>query len=839
MAFFVDGDLYPTAHPGSDDTIQPHTFHHRSSTSPPSSSARSGAGITGFPLYDPDSPFNSPIVPVTSLGPDGRLKTRLMGVGTDGGFLTSPMLFGGSTSSQGRSSASSTAGDIQIAGSTMDLNAASAAMGMGISGVGEVNGVVELGADYGNPNLRIYGMPKSVPRNRTASECGFLPYPDHLPTTTLGRGKNNVRDIIPVEVGSKFVEHRFPKSPSADKTTSTIGKRLVKKVVSSINTSRKLNKAKSCSALTGDEPIPHSSIPLTPTSTRTSTFPLPGVPYNSPIDVLAAQTTPSHPHVEPSIMPFSFADLYNFGLAVDSVEEIDPRKSPYAFANDLLIAENGGLGGYGDDAFGNLAHSLPTPYLAHGSGFSSPSTTSYLSDTSPELDMGMGMTMGMGLGMGYMSPGEMSSTSMLSAPSMMSVPSLDPYVVPLDALAPSMLNAGRQRCVTYNTRPGHGHSRSIASTGMTVPSAVNPALLSPPTRGHQRHASSPGMHHFIPDNPPPVPSIPPNFSYPARFVPPAPTSAWSTNLPLDLEITDDVNEYGIAIPSSPSYTLNPMPPLSAAVLNAMSPGSDVFSDMSERNIDDAFDDNLVDFDDIYQIYSRGNATPTKAKRARGGSDDEDQRSDLDDGSGEYVPGVLSPNVATPSTRKRLRTVASAPNLGTHSNHTTAAFPSSPIPIRRLRPGPRPKGQKSPQEAQMSVFQVMTSPPLPYHARGRRATSSPYLSDASPVLPQHGFGGSDDDFTASSHPGSMEEGDENEGVPKEVIQSLYSGLASHMSGGVKIPKRYVCLIEGCERTFPRKSAIESHIQTHLEDKPFVCPDHDWCVPITCISRWVLC
>ncbi|KPV75766.1 uncharacterized protein RHOBADRAFT_14078, partial [Rhodotorula graminis WP1] len=36
----------------------------------------------------------------------------------------------------------------------------------------------------------------------------------------------------------------------------------------------------------------------------------------------------------------------------------------------------------------------------------------------------------------------------------------------------------------------------------------------------------------------------------------------------------------------------------------------------------------------------------------------------------------------------------------------------------------------------------------------------------------------------------------------------------------------CLIEGCGRAFPRKSAIESHIQTHLEDKPFVCP-HDDC------------
>ncbi|KAK9899521.1 hypothetical protein P389DRAFT_139619 [Cystobasidium minutum MCA 4210] len=38
--------------------------------------------------------------------------------------------------------------------------------------------------------------------------------------------------------------------------------------------------------------------------------------------------------------------------------------------------------------------------------------------------------------------------------------------------------------------------------------------------------------------------------------------------------------------------------------------------------------------------------------------------------------------------------------------------------------------------------------------------------------------------------------------------------------------YVCSIPGCEKEFPRKSAVESHIQTHLEDKPFACP-YDEC------------
>jgi len=46
-----------------------------------------------------------------------------------------------------------------------------------------------------------------------------------------------------------------------------------------------------------------------------------------------------------------------------------------------------------------------------------------------------------------------------------------------------------------------------------------------------------------------------------------------------------------------------------------------------------------------------------------------------------------------------------------------------------------------------------------------------------------------------------------------------------TGGPPV-KRYRCNIDDCERVFPRKSAIHSHIQTHLEDKPFVCTEPDW-------------
>lgn len=59
------------------------------------------------------------------------------------------------------------------------------------------------------------------------------------------------------------------------------------------------------------------------------------------------------------------------------------------------------------------------------------------------------------------------------------------------------------------------------------------------------------------------------------------------------------------------------------------------------------------------------------------------------------------------------------------------------------------------------------------------------------------------------------------LPKDVIRCLYTHV-NQMGEDGKMIKNYVCQIEGCGRIFPRKTAIESHIQTHLEDKPFVCP-----------------
>jgi hypothetical protein len=72
-----------------------------------------------------------------------------------------------------------------------------------------------------------------------------------------------------------------------------------------------------------------------------------------------------------------------------------------------------------------------------------------------------------------------------------------------------------------------------------------------------------------------------------------------------------------------------------------------------------------------------------------------------------------------------------------------------------------------------------------------------------------------------------EGQALAGLPKDFIDGLYTTfLTMEGSTSGQPVKRFKCLIDGCERHFPRKSAISSHIQTHLDDKPFVCPEPDW-------------
>ncbi|GAA5968132.1 hypothetical protein JCM11641_003743 [Rhodosporidiobolus odoratus] len=827
-------------------------------------------GSNSFPLYDPESPFNSPAsqYPVKTLTRDGRLKTRLMGVGSDGGFLTSPMIVGKSrmdsrtgragppeitidspgpgtpqavtmtpvSSVQGAQqtprtmemvpslSMASTASSIGLPGTSSTVMStsgqrgppgpsrprqASGGLGMGISGVPDLQTVLDMG-DFGggNPNLKIFGMPKNADLAAIAAgksdgvECDFLPYPDHMPTTTLGRGKHNVREVgsgfiddmgaglpAPPPSATKFVEHRF-RARSPDPSYAQIPPSSQQRPTRSLP-ARTINKAKSCSALRASARDQagygyNSYEPLTPASHQAANFavpPLPGVPFNSPDDGIPVNGG------DPNNMPFSFSDLYSFGLAADPVlDDVDTvKKNQYDFANELLSVSPSldgaaGLGvgiglGMGVVSADQDLNYLPTPF-GTVSALSSPSTP-YLSDPSPDVGSSA-----------YQSHDELSSAAMIAASSIESTFSNASSMVP-----PLPQSNGRQRCVTYGGPP------STLALGSAAQDMVDPSLLSPQ---HQHRQLSSQAAYGVGQK---------NFSYPTRFAQEQQQLSsshqqleqpvqWSAENPPPLP----------PMPSTPSHQRAHQRSVTGppATISGYPNVSNIF--LSPENQQTAYDRNLAAFDSLYEDYEEQQALPTPTKRSRPQFDDFDEEDE-----DAYCPDEQSPDLegAASGTRvKRLRTVASAPCL----------------PARRMRPGPKPKNTKSPQEQHQSVFSATLSPPVPHIRRATSPYASPLLSDDDdgrfPDRDANGQPITAETITYTPGPAALP-GQPRSSVPKEVIQSLYSGIPSHTgANGTKVPKRYVCLIEGCERTFPRKSAIESHIQTHLEDKPFVCP-HDDC------------
>ncbi|GHJ85654.1 hypothetical protein NliqN6_2056 [Naganishia liquefaciens] len=145
--------------------------------------------------------------------------------------------------------------------------------------------------------------------------------------------------------------------------------------------------------------------------------------------------------------------------------------------------------------------------------------------------------------------------------------------------------------------------------------------------------------------------------------------------------------------------------------------------------------------------------------------------------------------------------------------------------KRLRPGPRPKQKKnnasssaqtSPEiQAALSneTLQEVAAPPEPkveekVPDQTIRSPTSP-LKEVSAAAPKrhHPYVGTST-------------------LTKEFLESCYTCFMMIEDGAGPLPcKRYRCNIDNCGRIFPRKSAIQSHVQTHLEDKPYVCTEPD--------------
>ncbi|GAA5904587.1 hypothetical protein JCM8208_004823 [Rhodotorula glutinis] len=839
--------------------------------------ATSGLGVstssTAFALLDPGSPYGggssggggvgaarsaSPH-PMRTFARDGRLKSKLMGVGHDGGFLTSPLIvapprvdsrtgrvaapeiaidspvaptgmgpqsslmtpgnsYHGSAAaasatsdmtpslSRGSSSAFLTGGEQSSTATTTLMSKTSSrsgaavaaqqqrepvssertGLGMGIIGVpdlqvGDVYGGDDEGGDIDVEAMPTFGMRRSSTHGQRSYPTAMSTYGDEQPPL------RHARSVTHVGAQTRFVDYEHvPPSPAAYAQAPPPPPPPANMRPTRAMPTRTLNKAKSCSALsisTRQQSRRGSNAyePLTPTSAHQSAFPHdPHAPYTAP-DLTISQIGNQG--------LLSFADLYNFdGAAGQQDGEANQFKQDMLDAAAVAQGEGLVVGLHGMTGVTGL---LAEPY-GPPSAASSPSTP-YLSDPSPDQSHH------------YQGLDDVTSSAMLAASSVESAYSAHGGV-------PA---AGRQRNAYPQAHPAHyAGEHELVESHMVVPqqqprqrqaSAAaaygqgarnfsyptrypqQPQPQPQPPQFDQMHwaGSSQGLSHLVAPPMPPIPPMPPVPSTPRHREHPNPNHHRAHTGPAASRIVD-------------ASSWLPPPPMPQHMF-----------------VQDEYDRKLAQFDSLYdpaQGHGHGGHRREVTQSSKRGRDDDEDEYDCYD---SFEPIPTSPELDAAGTRqKRLRSVASAPCL----------------PSRRLRPGPRPKGSKSPAEQHQSVFSATLSPPVPHIRRGTSPFSSPLFSDDEDgrFPDRDGNGNPATAATITYVPGPPPlPGQPRSSVPRDVIQSLYSGIAGHTTpSGEKVGKRYVCLIEGCGRAFPRKSAIESHIQTHLEDKPFVCP-HDDC------------
>ncbi|GAA5938730.1 hypothetical protein JCM3775_001975 [Rhodotorula graminis] len=799
--------------------------------------ATSGLGVstssTAFALLDPDSSYGGSAPraasphPMRTFARDGRLKSKLMGVGHDGGFLTSPLIVAPPRvdSRTGRVAAHEIAIDSPIAPTGMAPQ--SSLMTPGNSYHGSAAAATSATSDMtpslsrGSSSAFMIGGSQSsttlmsktssrsgaavqreaVSSERTGLGMGIIGVPDlqvgdvygdgadgdidveMLPSFGMRRTSTHGQRSYPTAMSTyadepprharcvthggaqtRFVDYEHvPQSPAAYAQAPPPPPANMRPTRAM--PARTLNKAKSCSAL---------SISTRQQSRRGSNAYEPLTPTS------AHQSTFPHDPAAPYAPDLtisqignqgllSFADLYNFDGADNNLKQ------------DGLDAAVVGLHG-----MTGVTGLLPEPY-GPPSAASSPSTP-YLSDPSPDQSHQ------------YQGLDDVTSTAMLAASSVDSAFSAH-------GVAPA---AGGHRAAYLPAHRAHYvGEHDLVEAHMVVPQQQQP---------RQRQASAaasygPGSR---------------NFSYPTRYPPqqqqqPQPQFDQMQWAGSSQGLSHLVAPPMPPVPLTPRHREHPNPnhhrahtgPAASRIADASSWLPPPPPMPQHMFVQDEYDRKLAQFDSLYdpaQGHGPGQHRREATQSSKRGRDDDEDDYDCYD---SFEPIPTSPELDAAGTRqKRLRSVASAPCL----------------PSRRLRPGPRPKGSKSPAEQHQSVFSATLSPPVPQIRRGTSPFSSPLFSDDEDgrFPDRDGNGNPATAATITYVPGPPPlPGQPRSSVPRDVIQSLYSGIAGHTTtSGEKVGKRYVCLIEGCGRAFPRKSAIESHIQTHLEDKPFVCP-HDDC------------
>lgn len=230
-----------------------------------------------------------------------------------------------------------------------------------------------------------------------------------------------------------------------------------------------------------------------------------------------------------------------------------------------------------------------------------------------------------------------------------------------------------------------------------------------------------------------------------------------------------------------------------------------------------------------QQYGDSDEENTYYQYGEGSSENEDDEED------EYQPGDKPPPL------KRANSIHSGGKIDPsfYQNNNSATVASVLLPLvnpnpARLRPGPKPKTSlPNLQAAHQGVFQVSPrAPPVPAFPPQflQQATSpNPSIAESSTSM-SHGLtGGAGPSSAAGCLSPDPDTGylKPQGGVSKDMLATFYSvGTGSKQTKKGKPQRMYICSIPGCEKEFPRKSAVESHIQTHLEDKPFACPYDGW-------------
>ncbi|WWC58367.1 uncharacterized protein I303_100907 [Kwoniella dejecticola CBS 10117] len=178
----------------------------------------------------------------------------------------------------------------------------------------------------------------------------------------------------------------------------------------------------------------------------------------------------------------------------------------------------------------------------------------------------------------------------------------------------------------------------------------------------------------------------------------------------------------------------------------------------------------------------------------------------------------------PKTPKKGKGSSSSPEEGI--NPMVFGGPSNALPmVEEASTIPREPSPKAP----LVFGPDLSSVPLMQRTlSGTELGGNPLLQQQLPGQPQLVIQPPRSSFSGGSGPGANGDGANGgpAGLPRAFLEKLYTTfltLDGSMTG--QPVKRFKCLIEGCERHFPRKSAIHSHIQTHLEDKPYVCNTDD--------------